>query len=221
MDDVRIEDRGLNVNPLEKPHCWQSFEVTLTGDGIMSDCRERIATIRGAAWHHRHVCCRSDSLGARRFSRVYEIFALAFFLVLAGHAWSAPKEQSVLTKTEISQRGGALHKEIIHTYADLRARNAIQADNDVTPMILKYIPIGTTFDDAEAILRVAQCVVGTRYGPVSSSAVSLEEQIRRRSVMARMGLDLAEVLVVMLFPRAPNDYSAIDRVEASIVSQNL
>ncbi len=153
--------------------------------------------------------------------RVGQLIALALALVFSGQTWSQSGGSTALTKSEISQRGFALHKEIVATYADLNARHGVKADNDVRVLVLKYIPIGTTFDDAEDILRAADCTVGIRYAGVVSSAVPLQEQIWRRRVDARLGLDLAELFFVSLFPRGPNDYTVVDRISASIISQNL
>jgi hypothetical protein len=153
--------------------------------------------------------------------RVGQLIALALALAFSGQTWPQSDGHRALTKSEISQRGVALHKEILATYADLNARHAVKADIDVRVMVLKYIPIGTTFDDAEDILRAADCKVGIRYAGVVSSAVPLEEQIWRRRVDARLGLDFAELFSVSLFPRGPNDYSVVDGISASIISQNL
>ena len=54
----------------------------------------------------------------------------------------------------LTQRGWRLRAEIDANYQQLRATkalsNRIDQPNDVTPVVAKYIPVGTTFDDAAA-----------------------------------------------------------------------
>jgi hypothetical protein len=60
---------------------------------------------------------------------------------------------------ELSQRGARLQADITATYQELRQNQALrfapQGGNDVTPVVLKYIPLGATMDDAVAVLRAA------------------------------------------------------------------
>jgi hypothetical protein len=59
----------------------------------------------------------------------------------------------------LSQRGARLQADITTTYRELRQNRALrfapQGGNDVTPVVLKYLPLGATLDDAIAILRAA------------------------------------------------------------------
>jgi hypothetical protein len=60
---------------------------------------------------------------------------------------------------DLSQRGVRLQADITATYEQLRQNQALrfapQGGNDVTPAVLKYIPLGATIDDAIAILHAA------------------------------------------------------------------
>jgi hypothetical protein len=59
----------------------------------------------------------------------------------------------------LAQRGARLQADITTTYKELRQNQALrfapQGGNDVTPVVLKYIPLGASMDDAIAILRAA------------------------------------------------------------------
>jgi hypothetical protein len=169
----------------------------------------------------REVKQRLMSITARPYWRVEKLVVLAIALAFAGQTWPRGDGQKPLTKSEIGRRGHALHGEIVAAYADLNARHAVKADNDVKVIVLKYIPIGITFDEAENILRAAGCEVGIRYAGMVNSVIPLEEQIGRRRVDARLGMDFAELFFVSLFPRGPNDYSGVGNLSASIIRQNL
>jgi hypothetical protein len=60
---------------------------------------------------------------------------------------------------ELSQRGARLQADVTATFEALRQSQALrfapQGGNDVTPVVLKYIPLGATRDDAVAVLRAA------------------------------------------------------------------
>jgi hypothetical protein len=58
------------------------------------------------------------------------------------------------------QMGKSLRQEVQRIFSDLKRRHALGSlttGNDVTDVVLKYIPVGTSFDAAEGILRSAGC----------------------------------------------------------------
>jgi hypothetical protein len=126
---------------------------------------------------------------------------LLFAMLVAGQVWLHVTAERA-PHSAIERRGMALRKEIEAIYADRIARRVLKRDSDVTSTVLKYIPIGTTFDDAERILRAAGCEVGFRYaGPVDG----------------RFALEFEEGFFVQLFPRGPLDYSTVEKLSASII----
>jgi hypothetical protein len=77
------------------------------------------------------------------------------------------------------QKGQDLRHEIRGIYADLKRKHALGSPMkgiDVTDDVMKYIPIGTSFDAAEAILRDAGCEIGRRPGDVPKLNRPLEPQ---------------------------------------------
>jgi hypothetical protein len=59
----------------------------------------------------------------------------------------------------LSQRGARLQADVTATYRELRQNQALrfapQGGNDVTPIVLKYIPLGASVDDAITVLHAA------------------------------------------------------------------
>jgi hypothetical protein len=108
------------------------------------------------------------------------------------------------------QRGFKLRAELAAEYKRLRATrklsNRIGLDNDVTTIVIKYIPVGTSLDDARAIMRAAGCLVG----------VSPDGHVFGRAAMKDGLLDVKHTFSVDLAPGAANDDGAVDEVRASI-----
>jgi hypothetical protein len=79
--------------------------------------------------------------------------------LLSGHPASGQESALPAAGAGPAQRGAQLQADIVATYRQLRQNAALrfapQGGNDVTPMVLRYIPLGATMDDARAILRAA------------------------------------------------------------------
>jgi hypothetical protein len=118
------------------------------------------------------------------------------------------------------QLGKELRHEIQGIYADLKRRHALgspRRGNDVTDVVLKYIPAGTSFDTAEAILRNAGCKIGTRPADIPKPARPLEPQEPVLATLHLGGWPLGHYLSVALVPRENGDYSTVTRVSATIL----
>jgi hypothetical protein len=114
----------------------------------------------------------------------------------------------------ISQRGIGLHRDIDAFYADLSVRHALKRDNDATAIVEKYIPIGTTFEEAERVLRAAGCQVSIE--PYIGLA-PIEEQKRLSHVDANLEVS-GLTFFVELYPPKPNEYSAVANLRASLLA---
>jgi len=72
-----------------------------------------------------------------------------------------PSQQQLL-----AQRGGALRSEITSTFRQLRDTRALrfhsQGGNDVTAVVLKYIPLGSPMTEAVDVLSAARYTLGVR-----------------------------------------------------------
>lgn len=126
-------------------------------------------------------------------------------------ATTTPTEPT--TADELSQRGLQLRADIDAVYVKLRAskslKNTVRDGNDVTAIVLKYIPIGMRFDYAEAILRAAGCKIGPPQ----------QGQVVARTRMKDRLLDLKHALSVELTPPTPGDFSVVHNVAATIYLQ--
>jgi hypothetical protein len=76
--------------------------------------------------------------------------------------WTQPalgESSAPAAGADLSLRGARLRAEITAAYEELRQNGALrfapQGGNDVTPLVLKYIPLGATMEDATAVLRAA------------------------------------------------------------------
>lgn len=115
-----------------------------------------------------------------------------------------------VTADVLQQRGAQLRMEIDAAYKQLRAskslKNTVNDGNDVTEIVLKYIPLGMPLDDAQAILRETGCKVESpRQGQVVA-------RIRMRDGV----LDLKHTLAVELAGPALGDVGGVRNVSATI-----
>lgn len=153
-------------------------------------------------------------------------------LVLISGSWIAfPPEscaqegQSAPGKAVIAERGVAFKKEVQSHYRELKAHNLVKSDNNVMSITLKYFSIGMRFEDAEDILRAANCAVsGRHYGPPPPT--SLEDQMWTARVsgscqVSNSRWDNGTTLIVLLYPKTPTDYSVVGDIKASIVVQSF
>jgi hypothetical protein len=123
---------------------------------------------------------------------------------------------------DLEQRGKALRAELDRSYQKLVRSHEIAQGTDLTEVVLRYIPIGTSFDEAESVLHGAGFVVRPRPN------LNVPEVNRARdwyAVIAKLALASNLVAVVDLYisllPRSPGDYSDISKVSARIYYATL
>lgn len=115
--------------------------------------------------------------------------------------------------------GHELRREIDSIYAGLKANQAVRKSNDVTAVVLKYIPVGSTYDRAEAILRAAGCKVSAR--PQGKPSDPFQDKVDGRAFLGSFLFgDIGVSLYVQLRPGAPGDYSAVGNVQAEIIKSS-
>jgi hypothetical protein len=127
--------------------------------------------------------------------------------------------------SELARRGAALRHGIESRYADLKARHALKpfgrGRNYITDLVAEFLPPGTSFDDAEAILRAAGCqVVRPPAGRDPARAQDFNDD-----VMGLLPLDQsfpsAAKASISLSPRSPGDYGVVERVVADITVSSI
>jgi hypothetical protein len=113
-----------------------------------------------------------------------------------------------------SLRGKQLRAAIDQYYKEHGVRNA---GVQITDLVVKYIPVGTSFDQAEVILTAGGFTVGPRVPhqnlpPSDPSKFTVVARIDHYGPWSICGTDVD----VYLQPRVPNDYSTVQKITAWI-----
>jgi hypothetical protein len=131
--------------------------------------------------------------------------------------WSTIPSASSGETGELHQRGKALRNEIGSVYKTLRAEKKITGarGTDISDPVRKHIPPGTSFDDAEEILRSAGFTVSSR--PPSDTTSNRPDRYRVGANLKLKGSFPFKIeAIVSLTPKAPGDYSEVSMVSAEI-----
>jgi hypothetical protein len=125
---------------------------------------------------------------------------------------------------EQQRRGKALRTEVEKLYADVKAHGTLKPEgrgrNFITDTIAKYVPVGSSFEDAEAVLRDAGCVIDY---PVKRQVIGHlpgDDDVRAHAVIERhlLGTNLFDV---DLTPRSPGDYAVVTAISAEFDLRSL
>jgi hypothetical protein len=172
---------------------------------------------------------RSTSLPTALVRLTHKPLAIALLIaVMATHQGSAVGQGSAASgsvapsadSSAYARAGKQLRRELKDIYATLRRTHDLGSPtrgHDVTDTVLKYIPAGTSFTDAEAILVAAGFRVDPRPGDVVNPYRPLEPQEPQLAKLPLGGWPLGHYVLVALTPRANDDYSVVTRVSAAIL----
>ena len=148
------------------------------------------------------------------------------FCLLGAFSWPVPheatagQEKDMIKSEELEIRGKQLRKAIDETYERLADAKALKSmgngRNIITYVVLKYIPIGTSFDDAEAILRAAGFEVGKRTMN-HANQYEVFSEINHYKLTLPFG---NTSVYVVLFPRNKDDWSTVQNLKAAISIMN-
>ncbi|WP_157687092.1 hypothetical protein [Burkholderia lata] len=99
----------------------------------------------------------------------------------------------------------------------------IEKAGDITWLAVRYIPLGSSFDDAEVILRAAGFAVGARPGPNQPGNLPHRYDVVARIEQYRTSLLSSRTDVsVFLSPKAPGDFQdGVSAVFASFTTSYL
>ena len=120
---------------------------------------------------------------------------------------------------EMEQRGKELRAALQRTYDTLRVERKLSGGGtDITDSVLPYIRPGTSFGDAEIILRSAGFTVTH---PASRPPENLNRSKDWYAVTARIfpfatEFPMTADLIVTLLPKSPGDYSTVREVSAKL-----
>lgn len=132
------------------------------------------------------------------------------------------KEVHQIVAKDVVQSGRELRAKLQQAYKKLFDSNELRLGphgTDVTYVVLPYIPIGTSFSEAEAILRNAGFVVGPH--PDSNPPPNPNRPKDWYAVLAQITPFAQKFpsrtdLYVSLLPKSPEDYTIVSRIEATL-----
>lgn len=87
---------------------------------------------------------------------------------------------------------------------------------DLTALVATYIPVGSSFEAAEALLRNAGLSVEGRHTDSQPHSLGFNDNVNADLPLGG-GFPCGHKLAVSLTPRAPGDYSVVSKLNASIV----
>jgi|SRR5437867_1725526 len=137
---------------------------------------------------------------------------------------SVAKENRQMTSDDLDRRGKQLRAEIESAYKELKSANKLRGGikgNDIDEIVLKYVPIGTSFDDAENILRHAGFKVYPR--PAADAGGNRPDKSHVHAWIDSLdhGFGWNVRVIVLLGPKAPGDYTDITGISAGIFYDTL
>jgi hypothetical protein len=144
------------------------------------------------------------------------------FQLPVSHEATAGQDNGMMKSKELELRGKQLRKAIDETYKKLADAKALKSmgngRNIITDTVVKYIPIGTSFDDAEAILRAAGFEVGKRdMNPIIHNDYGVYSKINHYKLTLPFGNTSVSVF---LQPKNKDDWSVVQGLEADINIMN-
>jgi len=157
-------------------------------------------------------------------SRMHETtkFATIYVtLLLAAHADAGQRTQ--ISALDFQERGVRLRLELDRAYQDLRHTGQFKsAGNDVSSIVQKYVPAGTSFANAEITLRSSGFNVDPlppREPPKTPSVSSSDERksaIFGTLVLAQHGVSRITVEITLLPKILGADHDTVKNVHATI-----
>ena len=125
-------------------------------------------------------------------------------------------------KAELDNLGNQFRLAVRELYASMKDNKTLRANyNDISDFAKSYIPEGTSFDDAECILRRAGFDVHERPDANVPGDPNWPNKSDRYDVFATMllasGFLPGVKLMLGMRPKSPGDYSTVKEVRAAII----
>ncbi len=147
-------------------------------------------------------------------------------LLISAHA-DAVNQRNQISALDFHERGARLRLELERAYQDLRRTGEFKAaGNDVSSIAKKYVPVGTSFADAEATLRSSGFDIDPlppREPPKNPSPLwSDEDKLTMRFaifgtlVLAQQGVSRITVEITLLPKMLGADHNTVKGVHAAI-----
>jgi hypothetical protein len=143
-------------------------------------------------------------------------------LLIAAHA-DAVGQRTQISTLDFQERGVRLRLELERAYQDLRRTGDFKtAGNDVSSIVQKYVPVGTSFADAEITLRSSGFDVDPPPSGEPPKSPSLSSSDERKSaisgtlVLAQHGVSRITVEITLLPKISGVDHDTVKNVHATI-----
>ena len=141
-------------------------------------------------------------------------------LLIAAHA-NAVDRRNQINALDFQERGARLRLELERAYQDLRRTGEFKsAGNDVSSIVKKYVPVGTSFANAETTLRSSGFNIDPlppREPPKNPSPLRSDEHaIFATLVLAQRGVSRITVEVTLLPKILGADHNTVKGVHAAI-----
>jgi hypothetical protein len=146
-------------------------------------------------------------------------------LLIAAHA-DAVSQRNQINALDFRERGARLRVELERAYQDLRHTGEFKAaGNDVSPIVKKYIPVGTSFADAETTLRSSGFDIDPlppREPPENPSSLWSDDKLMLRFaifgtlVLAKKGVSRITVEITLLPKILEADHNTVKSIRAAI-----
>lgn len=152
----------------------------------------------------------------------FACLACAVILLFPLDVEAIQKKETIMTSNELKQRGKQLRLVIDQTYKKLSDTKELRVGaNDITVVVVKYIPVGTSFNDAEQILRSAGFTVTPRpSGSVIGNRPDRYDVVGEIVPFVQKFLSRISIYI-SLSPKTPRDYGKVNKISASIVLSTL
>ena len=143
--------------------------------------------------------------------RAVKFTVICMSLLIFAHA-EAVEPRSQKNALDFQERGARLRTELDRAYQDLRRTGLFKsAGNDVSPIVKKYVPVGTSFANAEITLRSSGFNIDPlppREAPTNAMFATL--------VLAQRGISKMTVEITLLPKISGADQNTVKGVQAAI-----
>lgn len=136
------------------------------------------------------------------------------WLVLLGPAYGEEIQKDKLSSSILVQRGKQFHTVVIQIWEKLKKSKSLQMTNDISEAVAKYIPVGTSFDDAEVILRSAGFGI---WQQTNSKICDLGADLVIESTVVYM----TQVSILIWSKKQNGNQNIVGRVTASLSNTSL
>jgi hypothetical protein len=163
-------------------------------------------------------------LQGSRMRATVKFAAICVSFLIAAHADAVDRRKQI-NALDFQERGARLRLELERTYQDLRHTGEFKSDgNDVSSIVRKYVPVGTSFADAETTLRSSGFAIDPlppREPPENPSGSEEHKLMMRFAifgtlVLAQHGVSRITVEITLLPKISGADHNTVKGVHAAI-----